>query len=52
MAASSESMGGGGTEHAFSHMQGDLDRQRLLGERPLSDPLTDILAREIQHQER
>lgn len=39
-------------EHAFSQMQGDLDQQRLLGERPLNDPLSDIMVKEIQHQER
>ncbi|XP_044743634.1 protein GDAP2 homolog [Chrysoperla carnea] len=39
-------------EHAFSQMQGDLDQQRLLGERPVSDPLSDIMVKEIQHQER
>lgn len=39
-------------DHAFSQMQGDLDQQRLLGERPLNDPLADIMVREIQHQER
>ena len=39
-------------DHAFSQMQGDLDQQRLLGERPFSDPLTDIMVKEIQHQER
>lgn len=39
-------------EHAFSQMQGDLDQQRLLGERPYNDPLADIMVKEIQHQER
>lgn len=39
-------------DHAFSQMQGDLDQQRLLGERPFSDPLADIMVKEIQHQER
>lgn len=39
-------------EHAFSHMQGDLDQQRLLGDRPFNDPLADIMVKEIQHQER
>lgn len=39
-------------DHAFSQMQGDLDQQRLLGERPLNDPLSDIMVKEIQHQER
>lgn len=39
-------------EHAFSQMQGDLDQQRLLGERPFNDPLADIMVKEIQHQER
>lgn len=38
-------------DHAFSQMQGDLDQQRLLGERPY-DPLADIMVKEIQHQER
>lgn len=43
----------GGVGDGFSEMQGDLDQQRLLGERPPStDPLTNILAKEIQHQER
>ncbi|KAJ8982771.1 hypothetical protein NQ317_018183 [Molorchus minor] len=39
-------------EHAFSQMQGDLDQQRLLGERAFNDPLADIMVKEIQHQER
>ncbi|CAH0558831.1 unnamed protein product [Brassicogethes aeneus] len=39
-------------EHAFSQMQGDLDQQRLLGERTYNDPLADIMIKEIQHQER
>ncbi|CAH1109856.1 unnamed protein product [Psylliodes chrysocephalus] len=39
-------------DHAFSQMQGDLDQQRLLGERPFTDPLADIMVKEIQHQER
>lgn len=39
-------------DHAFSQMQGDLDQQRLLGERPFNDPLADIMVKEIQHQER
>nr|XP_022909356.1 protein GDAP2 homolog isoform X2 [Onthophagus taurus] len=39
-------------EHAFSQMQGDLDQQRLLGERPYNDPLADLMVKEIQHQER
>nr|CAI5831968.1 unnamed protein product [Callosobruchus analis] len=39
-------------DHAFSQMQGDLDQQRLLGERPYNDPLADIMVKEIQHQER
>ena len=38
-------------DHAFTQMQGDLDRQRLLGERPLSDPLADLL-KQMQHKER
>jgi len=32
-------------------MQGDLDRQRLLGERP-ADPLADIMLKQMQHKER
>lgn len=39
-------------EHAFSQMQGDLDQQRLLGERPVCDPLSDIMVKELQQQER
>lgn len=39
-------------EHAFTQMQGDLDRQRLLGERPLSDPLADIMLKQMQQKER
>lgn len=39
-------------DHAFSQMQGDLDQQRLLGERTYNDPLADIMVKEIQHQER
>ncbi|XP_050500642.1 protein GDAP2 homolog [Diabrotica virgifera virgifera] len=39
-------------DHVFSQMQGDLDQQRLLGERPFNDPLADIMVKEIQHQER
>lgn len=39
-------------DHAFSQMQGDLDQQRLLGERPFNDPLADIMVKQIQHQER
>ncbi|XP_056644503.1 protein GDAP2 homolog [Diorhabda sublineata] len=39
-------------DHVFSQMQGDLDQQRLLGERPYDDPLADIMVKEIQHQER
>nr|CAD7397796.1 unnamed protein product [Timema poppensis] len=39
-------------EHAFTQMQGDLDQQRLLGERPLADPLDDLLAREMHTKER
>lgn len=38
-------------EHACAQMQGDLDRQRLLGERPLSEPL-DIVLKQMQHKER
>lgn len=41
-----------GDAGTFAQMQSDPDRQRLLGERPLSDPLADIMLREIQHQER
>lgn len=36
-------------EHAFSQMQGDLDQQRLLGERPTADV---ELVRQIQSKER
>lgn len=39
-------------EHAFAQMQGDLDRQRLLGERPPADPLADIMLKQMQHKER
>ncbi|KAK6627925.1 hypothetical protein RUM44_010407 [Polyplax serrata] len=39
-------------EHAFSQMQGDLDQQRLLGERPCSDPVSDIIIKEMQHKGR
>lgn len=39
-------------EHAFAQMQGDLDRQRLLGERPFADPLADIMLKQMQHKER
>ncbi|XP_046625614.1 protein GDAP2 homolog [Neodiprion virginianus] len=39
-------------EHAFTQMQGDLDRQRLLGERPLTDPLADIMLKQMQEKER
>ncbi|KAL0274699.1 UNVERIFIED_CONTAM: hypothetical protein PYX00_002765 [Menopon gallinae] len=39
-------------EHAFSQMQGDLDQQRLLGERPCNDPISDILIKEMQHKGR
>ncbi|KAK0097001.1 hypothetical protein PV326_003644 [Microctonus aethiopoides] len=38
-------------EHAFTQMQGDLDRQRLLGERPLIDPLADIMLKQMQQKE-
>lgn len=40
------------SEHTFTQMQGDLDRQRLLGERPLSDPLADIMLKQMQQKER
>ena len=39
-------------EHAFSHMQGDLDQQRLLGERPQTDPLGELMIKEMQSKER
>lgn len=39
-------------EHAFSHMQGDLDQQRLLGERPQTDPIGELMIKEMQNQER
>ncbi|XP_014294931.1 protein GDAP2 homolog [Microplitis demolitor] len=39
-------------EHAFTQMHGDLDRQRLLGERPLTDPIADIMIKQMQQKER
>ncbi|XP_068081314.1 protein GDAP2 homolog isoform X2 [Anabrus simplex] len=39
-------------EHAFCQMQGDLDQQRLLGERPQSDPLDELMIKEMQNKER
>ncbi|KAL2719434.1 protein GDAP2 [Vespula squamosa] len=39
-------------EHAFAQMQGDLDRQRLLGERSVTDPLADIMIKQMQQKER
>jgi hypothetical protein len=39
-------------EHSFSHMQGDLDQQRLLGERPQTDPIGELMIKEMQNQER
>ncbi|XP_063244031.1 protein GDAP2 homolog [Bacillus rossius redtenbacheri] len=39
-------------ELAFSQMQGDLDQQRLLGERPPTDPLGDLLVKEMHTKER
>ena len=39
-------------EHAFSQMQGDLDQQRLLGERPNTDVASIELVRQIQSKER
>ncbi|XP_030765517.1 protein GDAP2 homolog [Sitophilus oryzae] len=41
-----------GDAGTFAQMQADPDRQRLLGERPLHDPIADIMLKEIQHQER
>lgn len=39
--------------HEFTQMQGDLDQQRLLGDRPLFPSMVDqILAKEIHHKER
>lgn len=40
------------SEHSFTQMQGDLDRQRLLGERPSADPLADIMLKQMQQKER
>ncbi|KAL9699580.1 hypothetical protein quinque_003021 [Culex quinquefasciatus] len=44
---------GGGT-HSFTHMQGDLDRQRLLGDRPrmVYESVVDDGLEGIEHQER
>jgi hypothetical protein len=39
-------------EHAFSQMQGDLDQQRLLGERPQTDPISELMIKEMQNKER
>ncbi|XP_026478761.1 protein GDAP2 homolog isoform X2 [Ctenocephalides felis] len=36
----------------FTRMHGDLDRERLLGERPQCDPIIDTMAKELRHQER
>lgn len=33
-------------------MQGDLDQQRLLGDRPSNDPVAEILIKELQQKER
>lgn len=42
-----------GLSAAFGQMQGDLDRQRLLGEqRAVLDPVAEVRARQIEHQER
>lgn len=44
---------GGGT-HSFTHMQGDLDRQRLLGDRPrmVYESVVDDGLEGLEHQER
>lgn len=39
-------------DHEFSQMQGDLDQQRLLGDRPSNDPVAEILIKELQQKER
>ena len=40
-------------DHAFTQMQGDLDQQRLLGDRPPFPSIVDqILAKEIHDKER
>lgn len=39
-------------DHAFCQMQGDLDQQRLLGDRSYHDPIAEIMVKEIRHQER
>ncbi|XP_053688296.1 protein GDAP2 homolog [Sabethes cyaneus] len=44
----------GGGQHSFTHMQGDLDRQRLLGDRPrmVYESVLDDGLEGIEHQER
>lgn len=37
---------------SFAQMQADPDRQRLLGERPITDPIANIIIQELEHQER
>ena len=39
-------------EHSFSQMHGDLDQQRLLGERPSADPLAEFIVKEMRSKER
>lgn len=40
-------------DHAFTQMQGDLDQQRLLGDRPPFPSIVDqILAKEVHDKER
>ncbi|XP_058829583.1 protein GDAP2 homolog isoform X4 [Topomyia yanbarensis] len=48
----SAQMGGG--QHSFTHMQGDLDRERLLGDRPrmVYESVLDDGLEGIEHQER
>ncbi|XP_058459067.1 protein GDAP2 homolog isoform X8 [Malaya genurostris] len=48
----SSHMGGG--QHSFTHMQGDLDRERLLGDRPrmVYESVLDDGLEGIEHQER
>ncbi|XP_066256772.1 protein GDAP2 homolog [Euwallacea similis] len=41
-----------GDAGTFAQMQADPDRQRLLGERPFTDPIASIIIQELEHQER
>ncbi|XP_050313453.1 protein GDAP2 homolog isoform X2 [Anthonomus grandis grandis] len=41
-----------GDAGTFAQMQADPDRQRLLGERPITDPIANIIIQELEHQER